>query len=386
MGSTYKVVYSFKRHRDGANPTGELVTLGNALYGVTYSGGNEYGTLGTVYKVSDGGKEAVLHRFAGGADGANPNRSGLINVNGTLYGATGTGGNGCSVGCGTIYSITAGGAERVLYALRGGSKGAGPTGPLISFDGALYGTAQVGGTSGCRGYGCGVIFKIGRDGSGYRVIHRFAGGVTDGAEPVSGLTGLAGKLYGTTYDGGSGKCDGGCGIVFEIGPSGGERVLYAFKGGRDGSHPDAGLIDVGGVLYGTTQEGGAAGCVLRRCGTIFEISTSGAERVIYRFKGGATDGASPQAPLLYVNGTFYGTTEFGGHCYDYEVGCGTIFAWYGPGKEKMLHAFGGGLDGSLPDGGMTALGSWLFGTTSDGGGSYNCGRIGCGAIFNVSSV
>ena len=62
-------------------------------------------------------------------------------------------------------------------------------------------------------------------------------------------------------------------------------MLHSFAGGTDGSYPGAGLIEVDGTLYGTTFSGGSAGF-----GTVFSISTSGAETVVHDFAGGS-DGA-----------------------------------------------------------------------------------------------
>jgi uncharacterized repeat protein (TIGR03803 family) len=70
-----------------------------------------------------------------------------------------------------------------------------------------------------------------------------------------------------------------------------------------------------GTLYGTTAAGGASGG-----GTVFTVSTSGAESVLHSF-GSATDGSYPEAGLIYVNGALYGTTYYGG-----ASGGGTVFA------------------------------------------------------------
>lgn len=58
---------------------------------------------------------SVLYSFRGGSDGAFPH-AGLTNVNGTFYGTTSDGGNGCSssLSCGTVYRISVSGAESVL--------------------------------------------------------------------------------------------------------------------------------------------------------------------------------------------------------------------------------------------------------------------------------
>jgi uncharacterized repeat protein (TIGR03803 family) len=125
-------------------------------------------------------------------------------------------------------------------------------------------------------------------------------------------------LYGTTKLGGAG-CDStfGCGTVFEVSTSGTERVLYRFKGGKDGQEPAASLTVSKGALYGTTLYGGTFAS-----GTVFKVSTSGNERVLYSFKG--ANGAYPAAGMLAISDMFYGTTENGGHS-NCSSGCGTVF-------------------------------------------------------------
>ena len=135
------------------------------------------------------------------------------------------------------------------------------------------------------------------------------------ANPKAALIDVNGTLYGTTFHGGDTKCKG-CGTVFSITPSGVEKVLHSFSGPPDGAWPAAALINVNGTLYGTTAEGGTSGgCRLglpkRGCGTVYSISPSGSENVLFRLVGPAT-GSYPAASLIDVNGTLYGTTENGG--------------------------------------------------------------------------
>ena len=47
------------------------------------------------------------------------------------------------------------------------------------------------------------------------------------------------------------------GTVFRIGTTGSEKGVYSFRGGRDGSSPSGGLLDVNGTLDGTTYYGGS---------------------------------------------------------------------------------------------------------------------------------
>jgi uncharacterized repeat protein (TIGR03803 family) len=116
-------------------------------------------------------------------------------------------------------------------------------------------------------------------------------------------------LYGTTQSGGGL----GRGEVYSVTPSGTVNVVYSFGGGTDGEGPYAGVTWFKGRLYGTTAFGGGTTCSYygTGCGTVFEVSPTGREKVLYRFAGG-TDGASPYGGLTLLNGAFYGTTYYGG--------------------------------------------------------------------------
>ncbi len=84
---------------------------------------------------------------------------------------------------------------------------------------------------------------------------------------------MQGVLYGTTAFGHYDDCGGyGCGIIYSLTTGGQERLLHAFLGGSDGAHPNAALIDVNGVLYGTTPNGGGSKCNALGCGTVFALS------------------------------------------------------------------------------------------------------------------
>ena len=142
-------------------------------------------------------------------------------------------------------------------------------------------------------------------------------------------------------------------------------MLHSFGGSGDGWNPYAGLIDVKDTLYGTTHEGGAAGD-----GTVFAITTSGTESVLYSFKGGSGDGGYPTADIVNVKGTLYGTTEYGGAYGSGYHGNGTVFAIIksgkDSGKESVLHSFGGSGDGDNPET-LINVGGALYGTTVNGG-------------------
>ena len=94
--------------------------------------------------------------------------------------------------------------------------------------------------------------------------------------------------------------------------SGKEKILYSFTGGSDGAFPDAGLIDVKGLLYGMTGGGFTMLGCYPNCGNVFSMSASGAFHLIYTFRGAPNDGASPFGNLIGVKDVLYGATEYGG--------------------------------------------------------------------------
>ncbi len=90
-----------------------LLNVNGTFYGTTGQGGAE--NDGTVYSITQSGAETVIHSFAGYPyDGANP-RAGLINIKGTLYGATRTAGAQYYVHQGTVFSMTLSGKETILH-------------------------------------------------------------------------------------------------------------------------------------------------------------------------------------------------------------------------------------------------------------------------------
>jgi uncharacterized repeat protein (TIGR03803 family) len=253
------VVYAFKGTSDGGEPLGGLIDVGGTLYGTTSLGGANFS--GTVFSVTKTGVEKVIYSFKGGSDGATPFAN-LLSVGGTLYGTTKEGGAGACIGlpagCGTVFAVTPAGTETVLHAFQEGGDGAFPTSGLINVGGTLYGTTQYGGgaTAVCSVPvdGCGTVYSI-TTGGVEAVIYSFQNNST-GIYPLGALLEVGGKLYGTTSFGGcdSGN-DTGVGTVFSVTPAGAEKVLYCFGMNSDGYRPAAGLTKLGRKLYGTTQYG-----------------------------------------------------------------------------------------------------------------------------------
>src|ERR1700722_18280865 len=243
-----------------------------------------------------------------------------------------------------------------------GADGARPFAGLIG-DSAdnLYGTTIYGGA-----WGYGVVFKLNK--TGETVLHSFTGGA-DGSGPQAGLIqDSAGNLYGTTENGGAW----GYGVVFKLDTTGTETVLHSFADKPGGANPVARLIqDSAGNLYGTTEYGGASGS-----GVAFKLDTTGTERSLYSFTGGA-DGGRPAAGLTRDSaGNFYGTTQYGG-----ASNKGVVFKLDTTGTETVLHSFTGFADGGYPYAGLIqdSLGS-LYGTTADGGPSHH------GVVFKLDTT
>ena len=295
--------------------------------------------------------------------------------------------------------------ENVLYSFTGATDGGFPLSSLLLDNGGnLYGTSSQGGyLSGCALRGCGVVYRLSPNSSGWTetVLYTFTGGI-DGAAPVAGLIAdHSGNLYGTAAVGGDLSCNppNGCGVVFELSPAASgwkQTVLYTFRGGGDGNGPSAPLVfDSAGNLYGTAVIGGnKTKCFLNGCGVVFKLSPSSAgwkRKVLHAFSGGR-DGAYPQADLILdLAGNLYGTTANGGNklttCGGVFPGCGVAFELspnsIGGWKETVLHTFSGGRDGAIPLAGLIFDKTRnLYGTTEAGGGSANC--QGCGVVFRLS--
>lgn len=391
---TEKVLYSFcnKRHcKDGAYPSHNLVYASGTLYGLT-SGGGHSGCIGagcgTVYSLNPRtGREKVLYSFCSQtncADGWLP--SSLIELNGTLYGTTNDGGVGTN-GSGVAFALDpAARTEMVLYSFcqqTNCSDGSNPT-SLTAANSTLYGTSQTGGAA-----NFGTIFSLDSTTGAEKVIYSFCSQpkCTDGLNPDAAMLDMNSVFYGTTAGGGeSAGCGNGCGTVYAFNQNtGAETVLYSFCSQvrcADGTTPETSLLALNGKLYGTALFGGSTNCH-QGCGTVFSVDlNTGAEALLYSFLGG-TDGAMPYAGLTAVNGTLYGTTEAGGTGCN-GGGCGTIFS-INPktGAETVLYSFCSQpncTDGAAPTTALIAANSKFYGTTDEGG------TFGGGTVFVLKKV
>ncbi len=365
QAQTLSVLHGFHNSPDGSEPWSGLVrdASGN-LYGTTTMGG-EYG-YGMVFKVSKRGSGWVLdplYSFPSpeqGNDGAEPNAPVIIGPSGALYGTTTSGGH----NAGIVFKLSppprvcettlCPWTETILYRFTGGNDGGNPYSPVIlDAAGNVYGTTQGGGSQ-----GLGAVFELSPSGSGWTetVLYSFIGLPEDGSQPESGLLrDASGNLYGTTADGGAGNS----GTVFQLVPSGGgwtENILYSF-GALDGYGPFGGLIfDNAGNLYGTTAYSHVGD------GTVWELSPSGGQwnfTTLYFLDSGAATVPGPVGTLLLDNhGNLYGTTFEGGlaGC-GLGFGCGTLFE-LSPGSGgwnyTLVYQYTGESDGGFPVDGLAS--------------------------------
>ena len=275
---------------------------------------------------------------------------------------------------------------QTLYSIGGGPDGYEPSATVTAgAGGELYGMTYYGGAN-----NSGTIFSLTPPSSPggtwtHTVLYNFTGG-SDGENPYGTMAiSPAGVLYGTTENGGAF----GYGVAFSLSPPaapGGawtETVMHAFGGGAGGQTPEMGLVlGSRGDLYGTTAFGG-----IYRGGVLFRLAVGSSggwsENVLHSF-GGSGDGVEPQAAygglLISSGGQFYGTTLYGG-----ASGEGTIYSLAPPASgtgewsEQVLYSFSGGSDGGNPTAGLAAgPDGILYGTTSTG-------AQGGGTVFSLTA-
>ncbi|NCC58217.1 MAG: hypothetical protein EOM17_11385, partial [Synergistales bacterium] len=313
-------LFSYDDPTNGSYPYGDLTLVGDTLYGMTpFGGANDTGIIFSVGV--DGSNFTLLHSF--GTSGE-PYGS-LTLVGSLLYGMTSW-----DFGdeMGVIFSIALDGSNfTVVHEFQDNNpaNGSSPYGNnLIVVDGELFGMTQYGGA-----YDAGTIFSIGQDGTNFTVIHSFQfSNESNGGIPFGSPTLVGTRLFGMTLVGG----EGGEGVVFSIGKDGsGFTIHHSF--GEDQGYPWGSLILVGDALYGMTSGGGE-----NEEGTIFSIGSDGNNYTLLHSFGpsGAPDnGSDVFGDLIFVNGTLYGMTYSGG-----ANDLGIIFSIQPDGSEfTIVHSF-----------------------------------------------
>jgi uncharacterized repeat protein (TIGR03803 family) len=373
---TFAILHTFTGQGDGGTPyAGLTIDQAGNFYGTTSAGGAGYGT---VFKLTHSGSNWVLstlYAFQGGNDGGYPFARVVFGPDHVLYGTTsGDGNNG---GFGTVFSlrppshpcrsINCPWTEAVLYRFTGTDDGGTPGYGDLAFDasGNIYGTTMYGGANCSPYYNCGVVFELGRSGGSWTesVLYSFSQTGNAGDVPYGGvILDRAGNLYGTTVIGG---VDNG-GVLFELTQSGSSwtvSVLHSFGGLNDGVDPTGGLImDQQGNLYGSTTFGPGNGTG----GTVYQLQPSGGSWT-YSILAALSGFLGPlDALTMDAAGNLY-ATSYGGGSSTY----GNVFKLTPSGGSWTytdLHDFNGHHDGGDPIGGVVldAHGN-VYGTTSEFG-------------------
>jgi uncharacterized repeat protein (TIGR03803 family) len=169
---------------------------------------------------------------------------------------------------------------------------------------------------------CGVLLLVlsgcgggGGTGQQFTNLYCFGSSSTDGLSPDGGLLQASdGNFYGTTFAGGIGAGTTpmagytGNGTVFKITPTGEETVLYLFAGyPADGEGPNSLIQGSDGNFYGVTSNGGSNNS---NGGTIFQLTPTGVVTGLYSFGFSASVG--PNHLVQGSDGNLYGTTSAGG--------------------------------------------------------------------------
>jgi uncharacterized repeat protein (TIGR03803 family) len=299
----------------------------------------------------------VLHRFGPSYVAAIPYPSGPLvqGPDGTLYGSQ----PGCAGAYyGQLFKVNPDGSDfRVLKSFTGGIDGDGPRAGLVLSGTNLYGTTLWGGIH----LFYGTLFKINTNASGFTLLKSFDQGLEEGPQPGLVLSGTT--LYGTSV-GYSDTTD--PGIVYKINTDGSGYAVLKWFSGPDGSRPWGGLVLSGTILFGTTLHGGAS-----NRGTVFRINTDGSGfAVLKSFTG--PDGDGPWCGVALSGTTLFGTTSSGG-----GGGAGTVFSINTDGSGFTMLTDFTGTDGSYPRTRPVLSGTSLYGTTDNGGEGY-------GTVFRMN--
>jgi uncharacterized repeat protein (TIGR03803 family) len=312
----------------------------------------------------------------------------MMDANHNLYGMTQGGGN---AGLGVVFRLSppsvSGEAwtQTVLWTFsRSPNNGQGPgngSSLILDNSGNIYGTTGGGGI-----HNLGTVYELSPQSDGtysFLILHSFSG--SDGIQPLNGVTfDKAGNLYGSASGGGRGKsiCQEGCGLVFELSPSGGtweETILVEFDG-VVGAYPNSPVsIDELGNLYGTFTEGRVGTCYpTGSCGGVYKIVPVSKRKYVFDLAS-PMNASDPESGVAIGSGNvLYGTEGI--------ADAGQVYMLQGT-QETILYNFcslANCADGLIPTPGTIVIhnGS-LYGATIQGG-AFSLGGDGGGVVYSIT--
>jgi uncharacterized repeat protein (TIGR03803 family) len=236
-GGAVTTLYTFGNGADGAYPWAPPIQApdGN-IYGVTFDGT----APGTAYKITPSGAFSVIATLPSKTQAPL-----ILGSDGNLYGTTQYGG---AFNRGTVFQLTTKGKLKIIYSFDADTHGGIPIGPVMqAADGKFYGTNSGGGT-----FGQGVVYSV-TTGGALKVLHNFQS-ATEGYNSTAGLVQGSNKfLYGVLSSGGVNNL----GSLFKINTTGTTfSILHSFDKGSGGAPYATPTLHTNGKIYGVTQTGG----------------------------------------------------------------------------------------------------------------------------------
>lgn len=358
QAGSFTPLHTFAKGTDGAYVTGLPLVVGNTLFGATSEGGNtgcQRAGCGTIYAIDLAtNTETVLHRF----DDDRINRQygytpqgGLTMVGSLLYGAARFGSVVKSSKPGLLFTIDPGtGIEQVVYNFdkeKLGSHGV-VTNGFTPAQGLLFGTVLAG-----RDY-VGFVYKFDPATAELHVLYDLPKN-SQLNSPIT-VDSTASHLWGTTAN-----------QLFALTAKTRKvKMLYTFNRLRPGYAPIGSMTLFDNTLYGADQMGGRKMCQgVYECGTLFRFDLAANKMTVAHYFNGGRDGADPTTGPTLLNGILYGTTNAGG-----ANNNGTIYA-YDPssGVETVVYSMPadalGGTNSGLTTDGIALYGSYGGGNGND---------------------
>lgn len=351
--STYTVIYDGFSY-DGGQPFGGFAQEGNMLYFITQGGSYVSGRVYSVNLLSETVNMLFnLQNIANYSQASHAYGTPLC-LNSRLFMSV----DGGTSGDGYLFGIDTDGSNfEKLVIFNESLMGRNPEGSLVYAESKLFGMVTNGGSQ-----GNGLVFSVNPDGTNHNLLHNFSG--DEGWEPFSSLAYESGVLYGMNRNGGSSNN----GTIFKLNTNGsGFAVIHDFSG-ISGSEPYGSLLVESGTLYGTTNTGG-----LHNYGTLFKVNADGSGfTVLYDFdflSGGYPSGTVVKSGNMLYGMTPDGGVNFSGCIYSFNLLTSTY---------TLLHEFAAG-EGSYPRGDLTLVSGRLYGMTNSGGSNFN------GTLFSLNT-
>lgn len=310
-------VHEFNANTEGTLPSSLVAGSDGFLYGVFLRATPpaDAESRAALFRLSTTGSLSIVHQFVAEDHTGYGVGAPIQGTDGNLYFVTQYGGSTVN---GALFRCTRAGVVTVVYSFSGGADGTAPLLLAQASDGDFYVEHTAGDGSYLKALSritaAGVIAQV----------HRFAANEA----PAALIPGTSGTIYGIN-PGYSPYAS-----VFKFSSESGFQTIYQFGENEIA----AGSLRLSAdVLYGIATDR------YQGFGFVFRLPVSGSLTRLAEFRDGVApfgpNGGLVQAP----DGTFYGTTTFGG-----AAGKGTIYKLAPDGKFEVLYEFTAASDGSRP--------------------------------------